>query len=114
MGGGRLKVLVAFPVAGLGASLVAGAVFWGGFNWSMELTNTEEFCVSCHAMMDKLHGRMKAEGMNCRQCHEDKTGRPLLGDKSTAYVCKNRLCDLPVDTPAALSAQLDKLVSLKP
>ncbi|MFQ5775009.1 MAG: thioredoxin domain-containing protein [Kiloniellaceae bacterium] len=41
-------------------------------------------------------------------------GRPLLDDKPTAYVCKNRLCDLPVDTPAELSAQLDKLVSQVP
>lgn len=27
-----------------------GIVFWGGFNWGMELTNTEEFCISCHEM----------------------------------------------------------------
>ncbi len=38
-------------------------------------------------------------------------GRPLMDDKATAYVCRQRLCDLPVDTPAALSAQLDSLVS---
>lgn len=38
-------------------------------------------------------------------------GRPLLDGKPTAYVCKNRLCDLPVDTPAELSAQLDRLIS---
>lgn len=25
-----------------------GIVFWGGFHWTMELTNTETFCVSCH------------------------------------------------------------------
>jgi uncharacterized protein YyaL (SSP411 family) len=37
--------------------------------------------------------------------------RPLLDDKATAYVCRKRLCDLPVDSPAALSTQLDKLVS---
>ena len=41
-------------------------------------------------------------------------GRPLLDGKPTAYVCKNRLCDLPVDSAEELSAQLDKLVSLKP
>ena len=41
-------------------------------------------------------------------------GRPLLDGKATAYVCKNRLCDLPVDTPAELSAQLSKLVSRVP
>jgi uncharacterized protein YyaL (SSP411 family) len=40
--------------------------------------------------------------------------RPLLKDKATAYVCRKRLCDLPVDTPAALSAQLDKLVAQVP
>ena len=27
-----------------------GIIFWGGFNWGMELTNTEEFCISCHEM----------------------------------------------------------------
>lgn len=40
--------------------------------------------------------------------------RPLLDDKPTAYVCRKRLCDLPVNTPAALSAQLNKLVSQVP
>jgi uncharacterized protein YyaL (SSP411 family) len=40
--------------------------------------------------------------------------RPLLEDRATAYVCRKRLCDLPVDTPAELSAQLDKLVSQVP
>jgi uncharacterized protein YyaL (SSP411 family) len=40
--------------------------------------------------------------------------RPLLEDKATAYVCRKRLCDLPVDTPAALSTQLEKLVSQMP
>ena len=31
-------------------SFVGGIVFWGSFNWSMELTNTETFCISCHEM----------------------------------------------------------------
>ena len=34
---------------GLGTLLVVGfivgVVFWGGFNWGMELTNTETFCI---------------------------------------------------------------------
>ncbi|WP_171181995.1 NapC/NirT family cytochrome c [Ruegeria sp. HKCCD8929] len=29
---------------------LAGVLFWGGFNWSLEVTNTETFCTSCHAM----------------------------------------------------------------
>ncbi len=41
-------------------------------------------------------------------------GRPLLSDKATAYVCRKRLCDLPVDTPAQLSKRLDKIVHPEP
>lgn len=37
--------------------------------------------------------------------------RPLIDGVATAYVCKNRLCDLPVNEPAELAAQLDRLVS---
>jgi uncharacterized protein YyaL (SSP411 family) len=40
--------------------------------------------------------------------------RPLIDDKPTAYVCRKRLCDWPVNTPAELAAQLDKLVSRAP
>ena len=34
---------------------LTGIVFWGGFNWSMELTNTEEFCISCHEMEQNVY-----------------------------------------------------------
>ena len=27
---------------------IIGIIFWGGFNWTLELTNTEDFCISCH------------------------------------------------------------------
>jgi len=37
-------------------------------------------------------------------------GRPLLAAHATAYVCRNRMCDLPVDNPADLAAQLDALL----
>jgi cytochrome c-type protein NapC len=35
--------------------MVFGILFWGGFNWTMELTNTEEFCISCHEMEDNVY-----------------------------------------------------------
>lgn len=31
-------------------SFVIGIIAWGGFNWAMEMTNTETFCISCHEM----------------------------------------------------------------
>jgi len=33
----------------------AGIVFWGGFNWTLELTNTEAFCISCHEMQENVY-----------------------------------------------------------
>ncbi len=44
---------------GLGALIIVGAavgvLFWGGFNWAVELTNTETFCISCHEMRDNVY-----------------------------------------------------------
>jgi len=43
----------------LGALLVVGGaggiLFWGGFNWAMEMTNTLEFCTSCHEMRNTVY-----------------------------------------------------------
>lgn len=33
---------------------VLGILFWGGFNWAMEATNNEAFCISCHEMRDNV------------------------------------------------------------
>ena len=30
-------------------------IFWGGFNTAMEVTNTEQFCISCHEMRDNVY-----------------------------------------------------------
>ncbi len=50
-----LKIVYVYPVAGLSAVFLAGMIFWGGFNWSLELTNTESFCISCHVMKDNVY-----------------------------------------------------------
>lgn len=44
-----------YPTALLLVVFTAGIVFWGGFNWSMELTNTESFCISCHEMEQNVY-----------------------------------------------------------
>jgi nitrate/TMAO reductase-like tetraheme cytochrome c subunit len=38
---------------------IGGIVFWGGFNWTLELTNTESFCISCHEMRDNVYQELK-------------------------------------------------------
>jgi len=41
----------------LGAALffmIVGVIFWGGFNTAMEVTNTLDFCISCHEMEENV------------------------------------------------------------
>ena len=46
-----IKSVGVLTVAGL---FIGGIIFWGGFNWSLELTNTEQFCISCHEMRENV------------------------------------------------------------
>mgnify|MGYP001823528080 FL=1 len=39
----------------LAIGIVVGVLFWGGFNWAMEMTNTEKFCISCHEMRENVY-----------------------------------------------------------
>jgi cytochrome c-type protein NapC len=34
---------------------VVGVLVWGSFNWAMEITNTETFCISCHEMEENVY-----------------------------------------------------------
>lgn len=46
----------------LGAALffmIVGVIFWGGFNTAMEVTNTLEFCISCHEMEENVYQEYK-------------------------------------------------------
>ena len=45
----RNRWLLGIPVGSL-LMFVAGILFWGGFNWAVEASNTEAFCTSCHEM----------------------------------------------------------------
>ena len=43
----------------LAVGFVSGIIFWGGFNTAMEMTNNEEFCISCHEMKDNVYEEYK-------------------------------------------------------
>ncbi len=34
---------------------IGGVLFWGAFNTALEVTNTEQFCISCHEMRDNVY-----------------------------------------------------------
>lgn len=60
---------------------VGGILFWGGFNWAMEATNNEDFCISCHTMRDNVyveyretihHSNRSGVRASCPDCHVPK------------------------------------------
>jgi len=60
---------------------VGGILFWGGFNWAMEMTNNEHFCISCHEMKDNVYQEYKdtvhysnrtGVRATCPDCHVPK------------------------------------------
>ncbi|AGA09833.1 Nitrate/TMAO reductase, membrane-bound tetraheme cytochrome c subunit (plasmid) [Sinorhizobium meliloti GR4] len=74
---------------------VGGVIFWGAFNTALELTNTEEFCVSCHEMRANVYEELKRtvhfsnrSGVraSCPDCHvphewTDKIARKMQASK---------------------------------
>lgn len=73
-----LRPISIHPVVGMSAFFLAGVVFWGGFNWSLELSNTEEFCISCHEMRNYVFEEYKTTvhyvnrtgvRASCPDCH---------------------------------------------
>jgi len=60
---------------------IFGILFWGGFNWAMEMTNNETFCISCHEMRVNVYEEYKetihytnGTGVRatCPDCHVPK------------------------------------------
>ena len=74
---------------------VAGIVFWGAFNTTMELMNTEAFCTGCHEMRENpfpdlkrtIHysnrSGVRAMCSNCHVPHDwtDKIARKMQASK---------------------------------
>ncbi len=65
----------------LAVGFVSGVLFWGGYNWAMAYSNTEEFCISCHEMEDNVYKELKetvhysnTSGVRaiCSDCHVPK------------------------------------------
>jgi cytochrome c-type protein NapC len=99
---GRLANFIAFirkpsakysilAISGLG--FLAGIIFWGGFNTGLEMTNSLEFCISCHEMRDNVYAEYKETihfsnrtGVRaiCSDCHVPKDWTHKMIRKSQA------------------------------
>jgi len=69
------------PIGVFFSVFTLGIVFWGAFNTSMELTNTESFCISCHEMEANVYQEYKKTihyanrtgvRATCPDCHVPK------------------------------------------
>lgn len=69
------------PLVLLAIAFILGIISWGGFNWAMELTNTEGFCISCHEMEENVYREYKdtihytnrtGVRATCPDCHVPK------------------------------------------
>ena len=55
---GRPSVHYSIGALTLGG-FVAGIMFWGGFNTTLEATNSEKFCISCHEMQENVYQELR-------------------------------------------------------
>ena len=104
-------------------AFVVGILFWGGFNWAMEATNNEAFCISCHEMKDNVYAeyRNTAHYSNrtgvratCPDCHVPKEWGPKVVRKIQAsYELYGHFITGVIDTPEKFDAhRLDMATSV--
>jgi trimethylamine-N-oxide reductase cytochrome c-type subunit TorC len=104
-----------WTLAAVGAAgVVAGVIFWGGFNTAMEATNELGFCISCHEMRDTVYQEYKTSihyknpvGVRavCADCHVPKDWTHKIVRKVQA---SNELWHKligTIDTPEKFQAQ---------
>lgn len=79
--GTTIEIVQHYPALALTWVFMAGILAWGAFNWSLELANTETFCISCHEMKDNLYEDFKKTihytnrtgiRATCPDCHVPK------------------------------------------
>ncbi|MDH5778369.1 MAG: NapC/NirT family cytochrome c, partial [Gammaproteobacteria bacterium] len=75
------KINASFPLITFVAVFITGILFWGAFNTSLHLTNSESFCISCHEMRDYVYKEYKETihysnrtgvRATCPDCHVPK------------------------------------------
>lgn len=116
----RTKWLLAIPVGGV-LMFVFGIIAWGGFNTVMELTNTEQFCISCHEMRNTVYEEYKETihyenrtgvRATCPDCHVPKEWGPKVWRKiqATFNEVPHKLLG-SIGTPEKFEAKREKLAN---
>ncbi len=107
----RIKPLLTVTIM---ASFLAGVVVWGGFNWGLEATNDENFCISCHEMKDNVFQEYKETvhysnrtgvRATCPDCHVPKAWGPKMIRKIQASREVYHKILGTIDTPEKFEAE---------
>lgn len=116
---GRLKTfMMTTTFLLLLGGFVAGIIFWGGFNTAMEMTNREEFCISCHEMKDNVYAEYRntihyqnrtGVRATCPDCHVPKDWGPKMVRKIQASNEVLHKILGTIDTPEKFEAKRHEL-----
>ena len=116
---GRLKTfMMTTTFLLLAGGFVAGILFWGGFNTALEMTNREEFCISCHEMKDNVYAEYKntihyqnrtGVRATCPDCHVPKDWGPKMVRKIQASNEVLHKVLGTIDTPEKFEAKRHEL-----
>ncbi len=93
----------------------AGILFWGGFNTVVEVTNTEQFCISCHEMRNNVYKEYSNNTIHytnrtgvravCADCHVPKEWVPKMIRKVQASRELYGKVTGTIDTPEKFEAK---------
>ena len=116
---GRLKTfMMTTTFLLLVGGFVAGIIFWGGFNTALEMTNREEFCISCHEMKDNVYAEYKntihyqnrtGVRATCPDCYVPKDWGPKMVRKIQASNEVLHKVLGSIDTPEKFEAKRHEL-----
>lgn len=116
---GRLKTfMMTTTFLLLLGGFAAGIIFWGGFNTALEMTNREEFCISCHEMKDNVYAEYKntihyqnrtGVRATCPDCHVPKDWGPKMVRKIQASNEVLHKVLGSIDTPEKFEAKRHEL-----
>lgn len=100
------------------AVFAAGIMFWGGFNWALEATNREEFCIGCHEMQENVfkeyqntihYTNRTGVRATCPDCHVPKEWGPKMIRKIQASNEVWHKLLGSIDTPEKFNAKRPQL-----
>ncbi len=109
----RNRWLLGVPVGGFFAFFF-GVLFWGGFNWGVESTNSMEFCLSCHEMKSTVYLELQDTKhfknrvgiqASCADCHVPNDWGPKMVRKFKATRELYHKALGTIDTPEKFEAK---------